>query len=388
MGAAVRSGLFSVAAAGAIAALLVAATLAATGVGGQPDTPGAAKGESRDVLGPTPRVACGPVTGTIYCGTAITGTTVGATNYMSSYDCSSWSESGGEHVYTLVPPGSDTWTVTAALSDLTADLDVFILGPWTCDSSLCLAYGDTNATLDTAAGGTTYYVVVDGYSGAAGPYRLDIGCGVSPGTLNGSVYDIYVNPQSPPCGVANVHVEPGGIDIPVDYQTGAYGPVGLPAGTYDLTASAYGYAVNTATGVQIWSGMTTTQDFGLSRPWAVPSPLALFAVSYPGYPFEAWLDIENPGWPELSFEMSEDGGDIPWVSESPITGTIPSAGHQWVEVTFDCPDLTYHESLLTVTSNDPCHPAYGIPIHLNCVQPIFADGFESGNTWLWSYTQP
>jgi hypothetical protein len=69
---------------------------------------------------------------------------------------------------------STTSKLQAALSGLTADLDVFILsGP---SPSACLAFGDHTATLLSAPPGV-YYVAVDGFAGASGQYELAITCG-------------------------------------------------------------------------------------------------------------------------------------------------------------------------------------------------------------------
>lgn len=64
-----------------------------------------------------------------------------------------------------------TGTITAALTNLSVDLDVFILNA--CSQNYCKAYGDTTATYYSAPAGA-YYIVVDGYSGASGTYTLKV----------------------------------------------------------------------------------------------------------------------------------------------------------------------------------------------------------------------
>ena len=66
----------------------------------------------------------------------------------------------------------NTGTLTATLSGLSTDLDVFILS--NCDKTNCLAVGDFVATCAVTPG--TYYIVVDGYVGHVGTYTLTVDC--------------------------------------------------------------------------------------------------------------------------------------------------------------------------------------------------------------------
>ncbi len=67
---------------------------------------------------------------------------------------------------------------------------------------------------------------------------------------------------------------------------------------------------------------------------------------------------------------------LPWVSETPVSGTIPAPGYQPVEITFECtPD---QEGLiltgtLRVSHNDPCAEPIAIPIEMICGQPTAPD---------------
>ncbi len=107
----------------------------------------------------------------IYCGVPVNGTTVGGTNNVNTYGCNSWLQSGPEKVFFLqtTEPG----TITASLSNLSADLDVIILDA--CSESNCLAEGNNTATVANASPGQ-YFIVVDGYQGAAGSFTLTVNC--------------------------------------------------------------------------------------------------------------------------------------------------------------------------------------------------------------------
>ena len=91
---------------------------------------------------------------------------------MGSYSCSTWDESGREFVYIFSRPFWNRTTVE--LSGMTADLDIFILQD-SCDAQNCVAYGDISVTFD-AEENVAYYIVVDGYAGAEGPYTLTVSC--------------------------------------------------------------------------------------------------------------------------------------------------------------------------------------------------------------------
>lgn len=105
------------------------------------------------------------------CGTVYNSTTVGGATAFSSYSCAVWNESGPEKVHTVQTTVAGD--LTASLSGLSSDLDVFILS--SCDPNTCLASGDVTATATNVAPGT-YYIIVDGRNGASGSYSLEVGC--------------------------------------------------------------------------------------------------------------------------------------------------------------------------------------------------------------------
>jgi len=106
----------------------------------------------------------------IQSGVPYDGSTVGGAANVDLYNCSAWNESGPEIVHQIVT--GETGTITAVLTNIVGgDLDVFLLS--SCDANACSAYGNTEFTYDSAPPGT-YYVVVDGYTGASGTYTLTI----------------------------------------------------------------------------------------------------------------------------------------------------------------------------------------------------------------------
>ncbi len=100
-------------------------------------------------------------------GTTAQGTTVGKSN-VSTYKLGpAAAEIGPEKVFQVTT--TKTGDLTATLSGMTPDLDVFILS--SCDPNSAVAYGDTSAKYVNAPAGT-YYIVVDGKDSAGGSFSL------------------------------------------------------------------------------------------------------------------------------------------------------------------------------------------------------------------------
>src|SRR6266542_3063011 len=138
---------------------------------------------------------------------------------------------------------------------------------WSAAPTLERDIGGTEALLDATAidvsdlscGGTA------GDNDVWGQGRLDAFAAVdqSPrgptGTLTGTVTDASTNL---PIGGATIHVVGPADRVTTTNASGQYS-LTLPVGTYDVTASAFGYLTQTANGVVISDGGTTTQDFAL-----------------------------------------------------------------------------------------------------------------------------
>lgn len=123
------------------------------------------------------------------CSTNYSSTTVGGNSNVDLYNCIAWDESGPERVHTITT--STVGDITATLTGLSVDLDVFILSA--CDENACVAAGDNVATYASAPAGT-YYIIVDGFTGASGSYILNV-----QGNCNTAVNDN-------PCGAITLTV--------------------------------------------------------------------------------------------------------------------------------------------------------------------------------------
>ncbi|WP_295393517.1 S8 family serine peptidase [uncultured Thiodictyon sp.] len=103
--------------------------------------------------------------------------------------------------------------------------------------------------------------------------------------------------------------------------TGRYDFATVPVGSYDVTASAYGYVTATATGVPVNGGLTTVQDFSLS---VTPRVSVCGTVT----------DGSGQGWP-LSAQIAIAGGPMGPVFTDPVSGHYCVELLQGSSYTFD-----------------------------------------------------
>lgn len=126
----------------------------------------------------TPTATATIESSTASCGSIVYGSTAGRRNYFSVYpSCYVGDESGPERLYQVTTAAHGD--ISASLSNLDADLDVFIL--MAPQAGACLAYGDNVASARNLPAGT-YYIAVDGFQGAAGNFRLAVGCAAATAT--------------------------------------------------------------------------------------------------------------------------------------------------------------------------------------------------------------
>ncbi|MEM1328007.1 MAG: PPC domain-containing protein [Bacteroidota bacterium] len=126
------------------------------------------------------------------CGEQRTGSTFGMNNYYSNHGNSGAGWTGGEAVFEFTTIGGST---TIDLTNLNTDLDLFLLDA--CDPvnneiarSTVGGLADESIQQNLAAG--TYYIMVDGFNGAAGSYTITLDCpsGGTCASPNGIVGDV------------------------------------------------------------------------------------------------------------------------------------------------------------------------------------------------------
>lgn len=108
------------------------------------------------------------------CGQVYNGNNTGGNSNVAIYNCTNWNEYGPEIVHTITT--NATSDITATLSNMSVDLDVFILS--SCNVSSCQAFGGIAATYSNAPAGT-YYIVVEGYHGTQGSYTLTVNSAIA-----------------------------------------------------------------------------------------------------------------------------------------------------------------------------------------------------------------
>jgi hypothetical protein len=107
----------------------------------------------------------------LVCGGAVHGDTQAGQTNVNRYGCRpAWSEEGPELIY-RVDIGQPQ-PLAATLLTATADLDLFLLP--SAQPEACLAAGDNYLAQDVQPG--VYFLVVDGYNGAAGEFTLRLTC--------------------------------------------------------------------------------------------------------------------------------------------------------------------------------------------------------------------
>ncbi len=116
---------------------------------------------------------------TLQCGDVLTNDTSGpdATDAIDGYNCTTWNESGPEVTWSITPT-TDTLLSLYLVAFGPHQLDLFVLEDTGsgCFEDDCIADGNYYIDDVPLSAGTTYYVVVDGFSGWKGPFELTVTC--------------------------------------------------------------------------------------------------------------------------------------------------------------------------------------------------------------------
>lgn len=123
---------------------------------------------------PTPPTLAIELAVPAFCGQSYAGDTSSWPARANRYSCrSGWPETGPEAIYAVTLAETSDLTAQISYDGAVADLDLFLLTDANPDS--CLAGEDAAMNLDGVEAGS-YYLVVDGYQGAAAPYSLHLAC--------------------------------------------------------------------------------------------------------------------------------------------------------------------------------------------------------------------
>jgi uncharacterized repeat protein (TIGR01451 family) len=207
------------------------------------------------------------------------------------------------------------------------------------------------------------------------------------GTLQGTVID-----SSTLLGIDGAQIR-ATVDVTRTYPTltksdGTYS-MQIPVETYEVTASEYGYLPSTVTGVEIFSGTVTTQDFSLT--------------SAPLHVISGTVSDVNTGW-SLYAQITIGGAPIDSIWSNPVTGyysvTLPEGLPYTFLVQADLPgyipaSIPVGPLTSDMTQNIPLEvdeTACEAPGYQLNITPAYTTDFEANNggftssgttSWAW-----
>jgi hypothetical protein len=225
------------------------------------------------------------------CGASYRGDTRAARALVSRYSCLPWwNESGPEDLYRVYLAAAQPVTANLTYNAQQGDLDVFILdGPY---ADRCLAGGDTYAVAPEAPAGEIY-IVVDGYEGSAGTYKLDIACPLGP--------QATATPTATPS--ATPTALPTGTPTPTHTRTPTRTPTATPR-PYYLPSLLRDFPVPTPTPTR--------------TPTLTPSPTVTPTATRTPTPTPGVGLARIEGW--VFEDLNANGRYEPWLNEPYISG--------------------------------------------------------------------
>jgi len=288
------------------------------------------------------------------------------------YVSGGWDAAGNPIAETDVyDPSSNTWSTvaanpapTAAPGVAVADGKIYLVGG--CADAFCTPsahvarYDPASDSWDAAAN----YPTTDSWE-ACGGINGKVYCsgGVSGGTTfsSGNVYDPGSDSWSP--------IAPMPIDLWASVS-------GAPNGTLAVSNG-------------VTQGFSTITNQGFTYDPAADSWTALPNSTFPRYRAGGSCGFYKVGGSSGGFSPTSDSEklseldqcfaftDVPWLSESPTSGTIDPGGHTDVQVTVDTTGLALgvYKATLTFRTNSGRHPTLTVPIQLTV---RYTRGFNSG----------
>src|SRR5215831_13157172 len=288
------------------------------------------------------------------------------------YVTGGWDASGTPIAETDVyDPSSNTWSTVAANPAPTAAPGVAV-----ADGKLYLVGGCADAFCTTTGHVARYDPSSDTWDSVAAYPRSD--AWESCGGINGKVYCSGGTDGSNTFASGDVY-DPG---------SNSWSPIAnMPI---DLWASAAGAAngmLLTSSGVT--NGFSTITNQGFAYDPSADSWTALPNATFARYRAGGSCGFYKIGGSSGGFSPTPDSEklseldqcfaftDVPWLSESPTSGTIDPGSHTDVQVTVDTTGLALgvYKATLTFRTNSGRHPTLTVPIQLTV---RYTRGFNSG----------
>ena len=110
----------------------------------------------------------------LHCNETVSGDTSENLDLLDDYSCTIWNMSGPEVGYSFTAAEDDFIEITMDTGSYLWDLDLMITED-ICAAEKCIDYADSTLTMDVI-GGTTYFIIVDGYGGDSGAFDLTVKC--------------------------------------------------------------------------------------------------------------------------------------------------------------------------------------------------------------------
>ncbi|HHN93880.1 MAG TPA: DUF11 domain-containing protein, partial [Anaerolineae bacterium] len=155
-----------------------------------------------------------------------------------------------------------------------------------------------------------------------------------------------------PVSGAKVQTMPGGQGT--NTAADGYYEISLPPGVYTVTASASLYGSVVETDVVIPTATQVRRDYALPAPYLSLLPLVMLSVTldYDGLATET-LTVSNTGGLTLTFTVDEPSA--PWLTVTPLSGTVAPSRSVPLSVTFAAAPVAYGVYLadLRFRTNDP-----------------------------------
>ena len=153
------------------------------------------------------------------------------------------------------------------------------------------------------------------------------------------------------------------------------------------------YHTDGSTAGQFFPGANATAEshptFISSTGCGIAQPTTAAGIGFPD--FHLTMVVNVGGTPQPGCDSPSD---IPWLSATPATGSVAGGASSNVAVTVDASGLTAgdYSANLCVTTNDPAHALFTVPVHVTVesaiADAIFCSGFEDGETGACGGTTP
>ncbi len=205
------------------------------------------------------------------------------------------------------------------------------------------------------------------------PVTLTVTAAPTWGVLEGTVTGLgYCDADPRPLEGAEITIEAaGGMTWTLSTDAGgAYGRwLDETYSPLTVTVTYPGHESGLATNVPIIGGVTTTLDFVLRllEPCVSAEPISYEKIVFQNDVLTDSLALTNNGAVSSTFELVEwsaGGGDLPWLAEDPLTGTLDADSGQVIDLVFDTTTAGWYSGELRISNDDPFNNPIVIPVDM------------------------